>query len=42
MEKAKEFNSMDKLKVFMKKNTMLIALVIVALFFQIKTEGEHY
>lgn len=39
MEKAKEFNSMDKLKVFMKKNTMLIALVIVALFFQIKTGG---
>lgn len=39
MEKAKEFNSMDKLKVFMKKNTMLIALVIVALFFQVKTGG---
>ncbi|WP_418896084.1 ABC transporter permease subunit, partial [Terrisporobacter hibernicus] len=39
MEKAKEFNSMDKLKVFMKKNTMLIALVIVTLFFQVKTGG---
>lgn len=39
MEKAKEFNSMDKLKVFMKKNTMLIALVIVTLFFQFKTGG---
>lgn len=39
MEKAKEFNSMDKMKVFMKKNTMLIALVIVALFFQIETGG---
>lgn len=39
MEKAKEFNSMDKMKVFMKKNTMLIALVIVALFFQVKTGG---
>ncbi|UPA32448.1 sugar ABC transporter permease [Terrisporobacter glycolicus] len=30
---------MDKLKVFMKKNTMLIALVIVTLFFQVKTGG---
>ncbi|MCC3863879.1 sugar ABC transporter permease [Terrisporobacter petrolearius] len=30
---------MDKLKVFMKKNTMLIALVIVTLFFQFKTGG---
>lgn len=39
MEKAKEFNSMDKMKVFMKKNTMLIALVVVALFFQIETGG---
>lgn len=39
MEKAKEFNSMDKLKVFMKKNTMLIALVVVTLFFQFKTGG---
>ncbi|WP_434797338.1 multiple monosaccharide ABC transporter permease [Terrisporobacter vanillatitrophus] len=39
MEKAKEFNSMDKMKVFIKKNTMLIALVIVALFFQVKTGG---
>lgn len=39
MEKTKEFNSMDKMKVFMKKNTMLIALVIVALFFQVKTGG---
>lgn len=39
MEKTKEFSSMDKLKVFMKKNTMLIALVIVALFFQVKTGG---
>lgn len=39
MEKAKEFNSMDKMKVFMKKNTMLIALVVVALFFQVKTGG---
>lgn len=39
MEKAKEFSSMDKMKVFMKKNTMLIALVVVALFFQIETGG---
>lgn len=39
METAKEFNSMDKVKAFMKKNTMLIALIIVALFFQIKTGG---
>ena len=39
MEKAKEFNSMDKVKAFMKKNTMMIALVIVALFFQVKTGG---
>lgn len=39
MEKAKEFNNMDKVKAFMKKNTMLIALVVVALFFQVKTGG---
>lgn len=39
MEITKEINSMDKLKAFMKKNTMLIALVIVALFFQFKTGG---
>ncbi len=39
MEKVKEFNNMDKIKDFMKKNTMLIALVVVALFFQIQTGG---
>ena len=48
MEKAKKmnyigelnpFNNMDKVKAFAKKNTMFIALLIVALFFQVKTGG---
>ncbi|MEG0857742.1 MAG: sugar ABC transporter permease [Terrisporobacter sp.] len=39
MEKTKEFNSMEKVKTFLKKNTMFLALIVVALFFQIKTGG---
>ncbi len=39
MEKIKEVNYMNEVKSFAKKNTMFIALVVVALFFQIKTGG---